>query len=98
MTSNDEYVLTLLQEQGFLTAEQVSAAANSMREGSETTLDVLVSSGAISQDDVLGIIAEQFGINEFTAREHVANIMSKLDASNRAEAVAIAIRKHILKF
>lgn len=43
-------------------------------------------------------IAEQFGINEFTAREHVANIMSKLDASNRAEAVAIAIRKHILKF
>jgi len=62
MTSNDEYVLTLLQEQGFLTAEQVSAAANSMREGSETTLDVLVSSGVISQDDVLGIIAEQFGI------------------------------------
>ena len=62
MTSNDEYVLTLLQEQGFLTAEQVAAAANSMREGSETTLDVLVSSGAISQDDVLGIIAEQFGI------------------------------------
>ena len=62
MTSNDEYVLTLLQEQGFLTAEQVAAAANSMREGSETTLDVLVSSGTISQDDVLGIIAEQFGI------------------------------------
>ena len=25
MTSNDEYVLTLLQEQGFLTAEQVAA-------------------------------------------------------------------------
>ena len=62
MTSNDEYVLTLLQEQGFLTAEQVAAAANSMREGDETTLDVLVSSGVISQDDVLGIIAEQFGI------------------------------------
>ena len=57
MTSNDEYVLTLLQEQGFLTVDQVAAAANSMREGSETTLDVLVSSGAISQDDVLGIIA-----------------------------------------
>ena len=62
MTSNDEYVLTLLREQGFLTAEQVAAAANSMREGDETTLDVLVSSGVVSQDDVLGIIAEQFGI------------------------------------
>ena len=48
MTSNDEYVLTLLQEQGFLSVDQVAAAANSMHEGSETTLDVLVSSGVIS--------------------------------------------------
>ena len=43
-------------------------------------------------------IAKVFGINEFTAREHVANIMSKLDASNRTEAVFIALKKHILKF
>ena len=42
-------------------------------------------------------IAEVFGINEFTVREHVANIMSKLDASNRAEAVATALRKSLLK-
>ena len=96
MTSNDEYVLTLLQEQGFLSVDQVAAAANSMHEGSETTLDVLVSSGVISQDDVLGIIAEQFGIKEFSVREHVAGIMAKLEASNRAEAVAIALRKHLL--
>ena len=43
-------------------------------------------------------IAEVFGINEFTVREHVANIMAKLDASNRAEAVATALRKSLLKF
>ncbi|MBR3221179.1 MAG: response regulator transcription factor [Kiritimatiellae bacterium] len=43
-------------------------------------------------------IAEVFGINEFTVREHVANIMAKLDASNRAEAVAIALRRSLLKF
>ena len=42
-------------------------------------------------------IAEVFGINEFTVREHVMNIMAKLDASNRTEAVAIAIRKQLLK-
>ena len=42
-------------------------------------------------------IAEVFGINEFTVREHVANIMAKLDASNRAEAVATALRKSLLK-
>ena len=43
-------------------------------------------------------IAKVFGINEFTVREHVANIMAKLDASNRAEAVATALRKSLLKF
>ena len=42
-------------------------------------------------------IAEVFGINEVTVREHVANIMAKLDASNRAEAVATALRKSLLK-
>lgn len=43
-------------------------------------------------------IAAQFGIKEFSVREHVAGIMAKLEASNRAEAVAIALRKHLLKF
>ena len=42
-------------------------------------------------------IAEVFGINEVTVREHVTNIMAKLDASNRAEAVATALRKQLLK-
>lgn len=43
-------------------------------------------------------IANVFGINEVTVREHVANIMAKLGASNRAEAVATALRKSLLKF
>ena len=42
-------------------------------------------------------IAHAFGISEFSVREHVANIMAKLDASNRAEAVATALRKSLLK-
>ena len=43
-------------------------------------------------------IAQMFGINEFTVREHVTNIMTKLDASNRAEVVVTALRKSLLKF
>ena len=62
MTSNDEYVLQLLSEKGYLTAEQLDVASKTMREGNETTLDVLVASGALSEDDVLGTIADQFGI------------------------------------
>ena len=62
MTSNDEYVIQLLTERGYLTAEQVEAASGSMRAENETTLDVLVSGGTLSEDDVLGTIADQFGL------------------------------------
>ena len=62
MTSNDEYVIQLLVERGFLTPEQVDTAAGSMKAENETTLDVLVSGGAIGEDDVLGTIAEVFGL------------------------------------
>ena len=63
MTSNDEYVLQLLTERGFIDHDQVEAAAKSMKAEDETTLDVLVSSGTISEDDVLGTVADQFGLN-----------------------------------
>jgi general secretion pathway protein E/type IV pilus assembly protein PilB len=62
MTSNDEYVIQLLTERGYLSAEQVEAAAGSMKAENETTLDVLVSGGAVSEDDVLGTVADQFGL------------------------------------
>ena len=62
MTSNDEYVLQLLQERGFLTADQIEAARQSMRAENETTLDVLVAGGVIDEDSVLGSVADQFGL------------------------------------
>ena len=62
MTSNDEYVLQLLTERGFVSEEQVQAAAMSMRAENETTLDVLVAGGTLSEDDVLGTVADQFGL------------------------------------
>ena len=62
MTSNDEYVLQILVERGFLTQDQVEAAAKSMKAENETTLDVLVSGGTIGEDEVLGTVADQFGL------------------------------------
>ena len=62
MTSNDEYVIQLLTESGYLTAEQVSNAASSMKAENETTLDVLVAGGSVGEDEVLGTIADQFGL------------------------------------
>ena len=62
MTSNDEYVIQILIERGFLTQDQVDAAAKSMKAENETTLDVLVSGGTIGEDEVLGTGADQFGL------------------------------------
>ena len=62
MTSNDEYVIRLLVERGYLTQAQVDAAAKSMKAENETTLDVLVSGGVVGEDDVLGVVADQFGL------------------------------------
>ena len=57
-------------------------------------LDVLeaMSRGLTNRD-----IATELGICEARVAEHVNNILSKLVAANRAEAVGIALRKHLLK-
>jgi len=42
-------------------------------------------------------IAKQLGISTDAAKQHTMAIFKKLGASNRSEAVAIALRKHLLK-
>ena len=42
-------------------------------------------------------IAKQLGIRRDGVKEHVNAILTKIGASNRTEAVAIALRKHLLK-
>ncbi|MBQ0031224.1 MAG: response regulator transcription factor [bacterium] len=42
-------------------------------------------------------IAVRFGITEDGVKKHLRLIFTKLNASSRAEAVAIALRKHLLK-
>jgi len=42
-------------------------------------------------------IAKQLGIRQDRVDEHVAAILTKIGAANRTEAVAIAMRKHLLK-
>ena len=42
-------------------------------------------------------IAVQLGISIRSVEEHVNNILEKIGAANRAEAVGIALRKHLVK-
>ena len=41
-------------------------------------------------------IAERLSVSRSTARAHVSNILSKLGVSNRAEAVALALRRKLV--
>jgi len=42
-------------------------------------------------------IGDQLGISRTVAKEHVENLLAKLGAANRTEAVAIALRKQLVK-
>ena len=43
-------------------------------------------------------IAKQLGLREQSVKEHISAILVKIGAANRSEAVAITMRKHLLKF
>ena len=63
-------------------------------EFTERQLDILKSMAlGLSNPD----IAKQFDISPTVAREHITTILNKLNAANRTEAVAIALKKHLLK-
>jgi NarL family two-component system response regulator LiaR len=42
-------------------------------------------------------IAERLSVSRSTARAHVSNILSKLGVTNRAEAIALALRQKLVK-
>ena len=42
-------------------------------------------------------IAKQLGLREQSVKEHISAIFTKIGAANRSEAVAITLRKHLLK-
>ena len=51
-----------------------------------------ITRGLTNQD-----IANQFGITEIGVKKHLSAIFDKLGAANRSEAVAIALKKQLLK-
>ncbi len=62
MTSNDEYVLEVLLDNGMVTPEQVEQARGQLmvREGS--VVDLLLADQVLSEDEVLGALAGLFGM------------------------------------
>ncbi len=67
---------------------------NALNNLSERKLEILA---AVAQGRSNADIARQFGLSEITVKKHLSAIFESLGVSNRAEAVALAMRKQMLK-
>jgi type IV pilus assembly protein PilB len=71
VTSNDEYVLNILREQGVVTPAQVEQAERTAARERVSVVDGLVEDGALSEREVLGILSSQFNM-ELVSLQDVA--------------------------
>ena len=62
MTSNDDYVLEILREQGVVTPEQVEQAERTANRNRVSVVDALVDERLLSEREILGILAGQFNM------------------------------------
>jgi len=63
LTSNDDYVLQLMQEQGLATQEQIDEATAHLAADGSTVVDQLVNDGVVSEENLLAMLAQQFGMD-----------------------------------
>ncbi|NLG35438.1 MAG: type II secretion system ATPase GspE [Lentisphaerae bacterium] len=66
MTSNDDYILEILENMGLITREQAVYARNAANEEDEGVMDILAREGVVSQSDMLKALASQFGMETIT--------------------------------
>lgn len=70
MTSNDEYVLEVLLENGVLTSDQAEQAQAQVGEREGSTVDILLEDEVVAEDEVLSTLASLFGM-EFVSLQGV---------------------------
>lgn len=66
LTSNDDYVLEVIEGKGLVTQDQILAAGRSRAEKGGTVVDALVRDEVVTQGQVLKALAEQFGMELVT--------------------------------
>ncbi len=62
MTSNDEYVLEVLLENGLVTADQVEEARAQVLERGGSAVDILVADSILDEDEIYATLAGLFGM------------------------------------
>ena len=63
MTSNDDYILEILENVGLITREQAISARNTANQEDEGVMEILARDGAVAKADMLKALASQFGMD-----------------------------------
>jgi type IV pilus assembly protein PilB len=66
LTSNDDYILEILENVGLVTREQAVLARNLATAEDEPIMEILVREGSASKEDMLKVLASQFGMETIT--------------------------------
>ena len=71
MIKDPEFALKLLQENGMVTPAQITAAREAaMDTGSNDPIRELIASGAVDYDDMLGMLAQQYGMEVMSIADY----------------------------
>jgi type IV pilus assembly protein PilB len=96
LTSNDDYVLQILQDQGLVTPELVDQLMENGLEPGKSVVDVLIEEEHIPENDVLTALAGEFGMEVMSIGE--LNIppetrdLVPVDAARRYRVVPVYMR------
>ena len=88
MTSNDDYVLEILLENGYVTAEQVEQVKAGPVETGKSTVDAIITAEVLSEADILGVLAAQLGM------EYVSLIGQDIDLEVRGLLSVDIVRRY----
>jgi general secretion pathway protein E/type IV pilus assembly protein PilB len=66
LTSNDDYILEILENMGLITREQAVSARNLAQEEDEGVMEILAREGVVAKLDMLKALAAQFGMETIT--------------------------------
>jgi general secretion pathway protein E/type IV pilus assembly protein PilB len=96
VTSNDDYVLEVIEEKGIVTAGQIELARESSAENGGSVIDALVRDEIVSQGDILGALAEQFGMDVVTLVGETIppDVISALPVDLARRYKVVPINKH----
>ena len=99
MARDSEYILTLLKEYGMVTNEQIDEARQVALEsefGEMDVVDALVKTGAVGEDELLAMLAQQYGMEvmDLTDYESPAAVIACLDVEVARYYKVIPVAKH----